>query len=79
MFNLGMGEITVILVLLLLFVGPSKLPELASGLGKMIRQIRKATSDVKNEIVLDDSFRKPFEELNVFPGGAGQKTGSGSR
>ncbi|HWJ54864.1 MAG TPA: twin-arginine translocase TatA/TatE family subunit [Vicinamibacterales bacterium] len=63
MFNLGMGEITVILVLLLLFVGPSKLPELASGLGKMIRQIRKATSDVKNEIVLDDSFRKPFEEL----------------
>src|SRR3954465_7904018 len=63
MFNLGMGEITVILVLLLLFVGPSKLPELASGLGKFIRQIRKATADVKNEIVLDDSFRKPFEEL----------------
>jgi TatA/E family protein of Tat protein translocase len=63
MFNLGMGEITVILVLLLLFVGPSKLPELASGLGKLIRQVRKATSDVKNEIVLDDAFRKPFEEL----------------
>ncbi|HXT99486.1 MAG TPA: twin-arginine translocase TatA/TatE family subunit [Polyangia bacterium] len=63
MFNLGMGEITVILVLLLLFVGPSKLPELAQGLGKFIRQIRKATADVKNEIVLDDSFRKPFEEL----------------
>ena len=63
MFNLGMGEITVILVLLLLFVGPSKLPELASGLGKLIRQVRKTTADVKNEIVLDDSFRKPFEEL----------------
>src|SRR5437764_6498133 len=63
MFNLGMGEITVILVLLLLFVGPSKLPELASGLGKLIRQVRKATSDVKNEIALDDTFRKPFEEL----------------
>lgn len=63
MFNLGMGEITVILLLALLFVGPSKLPELAAGLGKFIRQIRKATADVKNEIVLDDSFRKPFEEL----------------
>jgi sec-independent protein translocase protein TatB len=63
MFNLGMGEITVILVLALLFIGPSKLPELASGLGKFIRQIRKTTADVKNEIVLDDSFRKPFEEL----------------
>src|SRR5262252_4400768 len=63
MFNLGMGEITVILLLALIFLGPSKLPELATGLGRLIRQIRKATADVKNEIVLDDSFRKPFEEL----------------
>ncbi len=58
-----MGEITVILLLALIFLGPSKLPDLAAGLGKLIREIRKATSDVKNEIVLDDSFRKPFEEL----------------
>ena len=63
MFNLGMGEITLILILVLLFVGPKKLPDLASSLGKAIRQIRKATADVKNEIVLDDTFRKPFEEL----------------
>jgi TatA/E family protein of Tat protein translocase len=62
-FNLGMGEITVILLLALIFLGPSKLPDLASGLGKLIKEIRKATSDVKNEIALDDSFRKPFEEL----------------
>ena len=63
MFNLGAGEITVILVLALIFLGPKKLPDLATGLGKLIREIRKATSDVKNEITLDDSFRKPFEEL----------------
>jgi sec-independent protein translocase protein TatB len=63
MFNLGMGEITVILLLVLIFVGPSKMPDLATGLGRLIRQIRKATADVKNEIVLDDTFRKPFEEL----------------
>jgi Sec-independent protein translocase protein TatA len=58
-----MGEITVILLLALIFLGPKRLPELASGLGKIIRDIRKATSDVKNEIALDDTFRKPFEEL----------------
>jgi sec-independent protein translocase protein TatB len=63
MFNLGMGEITVILLLALIFLGPGKLPDLAAGLGKIIKEIRKATSDVKNEITLDDSFRKPFEEL----------------
>jgi len=62
-FNLGMGEITVILLLALIFLGPKKLPELASGLGKIIKDIRKATSDVKNEIQLDEAIRKPFEEL----------------
>lgn len=64
MFNLGAGEITVILVLALIFIGPKQLPELASKLGKVIRDIRKAASDVKNEITLDESFRKPFEELH---------------
>ncbi len=58
-----MGEITVILLLALIFLGPAKLPDLATGLGKLIREIRKATSDIKSEITLDDSFRKPFEEL----------------
>ena len=43
-----MGEITIILVLALIFLGPKKLPELASGLGKLIREIRKTTADVKN-------------------------------
>ena len=57
MFNLGMGEITVILLLALIFLGPSKLPDLAAGLGKLIREIRKATSDVKNEIALDDTSK----------------------
>lgn len=62
-FNLGMGEITIIVLLALIILGPKKLPELASGLGKLIREIRKTTSDVKNEIQLDDAIRKPLEEL----------------
>ncbi|HSZ82621.1 MAG TPA: twin-arginine translocase TatA/TatE family subunit [Polyangia bacterium] len=64
MFNLGMGEITVILLLALIFLGPQKLPELATSLGKLIRELRKVTSDVKNEINLDESFRKPFQDLH---------------
>ncbi|HEY6475604.1 MAG TPA: twin-arginine translocase TatA/TatE family subunit [Polyangia bacterium] len=63
MFNLGAGEIIVILVLALVFLGPKQLPEMATKLGKVIRDIRKATSDIKNEITLDESFRKPFEDL----------------
>src|SRR3954466_2620840 len=60
---MGMSEIVVILVVALVFLGPKKLPELASGLGKMIRELRKATADIKNEIELDDAIRKPVQEL----------------
>ncbi len=58
-----MGEIGAILVLALIFLGPKKLPELASGLGRAIREIRKATADIRQEIELDDAIRKPLEEL----------------
>ncbi len=58
-----MSEIILILVVALVFLGPRKLPELASGLGKMIRELRKATADIKQEIELDETIRKPLEEL----------------
>ena len=58
MFNLGVSEIVVILIVALVFLGPKKLPELASGIGKMIRELRKATSDIKNEIQLDETISK---------------------
>lgn len=46
MFGLGFTEILVILVLILLVVGPTKLPEIARGLGKGMREIRRATRDL---------------------------------
>lgn len=63
MFNLGAGEIVVILIVALIFVGPKMLPELATGLGKIIREIRKATADIRHDIELDDIIRKPLQEL----------------
>ena len=63
MFNLGFGELVVILVVALVFLGPKMLPEIATGLGKVIREIRKATADIKQDIELDDMIRKPLQEL----------------
>ena len=63
MFNLGLGEIGVILLVALVFLGPKMLPEIASGLGKIIREIRKATSDIRQDIELDDMIRGPLREL----------------
>jgi TatA/E family protein of Tat protein translocase len=62
-FNLGFGEIVVILVVALIFLGPKLLPEMATGLGKVIREIRKATADIRQDIELDDMIRGPLREL----------------
>jgi Tat protein translocase TatB subunit len=50
MFGLGTGELLVVLGLALIFIGPDKLPALATKLGKLIRQIRGAVDDIKNEM-----------------------------
>ena len=45
MFGLGIGEMLVILVIVLIIFGAGKLPELGEGLGKGIRNFRKAASE----------------------------------
>jgi sec-independent protein translocase protein TatA len=49
MLGLGMGELLLILAIALLVFGPSKLPQLASGLGKAVRSFKKATSGADEE------------------------------
>jgi sec-independent protein translocase protein TatA len=48
--NLGTGEILLILLIVLIFFGAKKIPELAQGLGKGIREFRKAARDIQDEI-----------------------------
>ena len=50
LFNLGGGEIILILALVLILFGAKKLPELAKGLGTGIKEFKKATRDVTEEI-----------------------------
>jgi sec-independent protein translocase protein TatA len=49
-FNLGGGEIILILCVVLLMFGAKKLPELAKGLGQGIKEFKKATRDVTDEM-----------------------------
>ena len=44
------AEIFVILVIVVMLFGADKLPEIARGLGKGMRQIKDATNDIKREI-----------------------------
>ena len=61
MFGLGLGEILIICLFLLIFIGPKKLPELARGLGKGIREFQKASQDLKTEIMKEDSVDNSTE------------------
>ena len=48
--NIGGGEMILIMAVILLLFGGKKLPELARGLGKGIREFKDATEGVKREI-----------------------------
>ena len=50
MFGLGGGEIILILFIILLLFGAKKLPELAKGLGKGIKEFKKASNEATEEI-----------------------------
>jgi TatA/E family protein of Tat protein translocase len=49
----GPLELVIILVIALLILGPGKLPEVGSALGKSIREFRKASSDVQDAVKLN--------------------------
>lgn len=65
MFNLGAGEIILILVVALLVLGPRRLPELARGIGKFMREFRRQTDEVRG--VVEREFYRMDQELGSEP------------
>lgn len=48
--DIGTGEIMLILLVVLLLFGAKKIPELARGMGRGIREFKDATKEIKNEM-----------------------------
>ncbi len=48
--SLGPWEVVIIFVVILIIFGGKKLPELARGLGQGLREFKKATHDIKEEV-----------------------------
>jgi|TARA_B100001741_G_C16489848_1_gene569136 sec-independent protein translocase protein TatA len=48
--GLGPWEIALIILVVIILFGGKKLPELAKGLGLGLREFKKATSDIKDEV-----------------------------
>jgi sec-independent protein translocase protein TatA len=49
-FGLSGGELIVVLVAVLILFGAKKIPEFAKGLGQGIKEFKKASSEVSNEL-----------------------------
>lgn len=46
----GWGEMLIIALFIIIFFGAKKIPEIARGMGKGIREFKDATKEIKNEI-----------------------------
>lgn len=60
--GLGGTEIALILILLFLFFGAKRIPELAKGLGKGIREFKDATKEIKKESEKDAKTAEASKE-----------------
>ncbi|MFH1783412.1 MAG: twin-arginine translocase TatA/TatE family subunit [bacterium] len=60
MFRFGMGELIVILLIILLLFGASKLPEVAKALGRSVKEFKKAGKEIRDDIeeVTDEKNKK---------------------
>ena len=50
MFNVGGGELLVVLLLALVFLGPDRLPDAAKKLGRLMGEVRRMTSGFQEEV-----------------------------
>ncbi|MFM7469654.1 MAG: twin-arginine translocase TatA/TatE family subunit [Vampirovibrionales bacterium] len=67
--TLGMGEAVIILMVILLIFGPSKLPELAKSVGTAMKQFRQASREALQD---DTSVVATVDSKKVSPSEEGQ-------
>ena len=67
-FNIGAPELFVIVLVVIIFFGSKKIPELMRGLGKGIREFKDATGEIQQEIrksskVIEDELKDTEQQF----------------
>ncbi len=81
MFGIGTQELIVILIIALIVIGPNKLPEIGKVLGRGLREIKKATDEIKDQvsIEIENIDEKDIRQDNATEKEAlNQKSGAGA-
>ncbi|MBT3611937.1 MAG: twin-arginine translocase TatA/TatE family subunit [Flavobacteriales bacterium] len=60
---IGGPEIIIVLLFIVMFFGSKKIPELAKGLGKAMREVKHASNDIKKEI--RDSSKSIKDDFDI--------------
>jgi sec-independent protein translocase protein TatA len=58
MFGVGMPELIIVLVIMLVFFGPAKLPQLGAALGGAIRSFRKGAEEDPKIIIQPEESKQ---------------------
>ncbi len=64
MFGISMPEILIVMVIALIVIGPSKLPDLAKAIGRGLAELRKATQEIKESLDLDHELREVKKDIS---------------
>jgi twin arginine-targeting protein translocase tatB len=70
MFELGIGEMLVIAIVIVVLFGPDKLPSIARDLGQGVRKMKGAVEDMKTEIMKEvdnpvSEIKKEIEKVKT--------------
>ena len=68
MFGIGMPEMLLILAIALIVIGPKKLPDLAKSLGRAFGEFKRATSELKQSIDIDEDLhevKRTFDDIDT--------------
>ena len=66
MFNIGFGELILILLVAFIFVGPKDLPKVARALGRSIRTVKRFVQEFQDESGIGevvDEFKKTSRDI----------------
>lgn len=64
MFNLGLFEIIMVLLVALIVLGPERLPEVSKMIGHMMAQLKSLTQDAEKSLSIEDikkQLKKPYD------------------